>query len=88
MVHPNCCCCVEEDPTDNVPGVPVATVGISNSVNAALLAVRILGTSDPALERKLNKYAENARKENLEVKNPRMKELGWQKYYEQMKKNT
>ncbi|CAI7884313.1 unnamed protein product [Closterium sp. NIES-54] len=30
-------------------GIPVATVAINNAVNAALLAVRILGASDPAL---------------------------------------
>jgi 5-(carboxyamino)imidazole ribonucleotide mutase len=30
-------------------GVPVATVAVDNARNAALLAVRILGTSDPAL---------------------------------------
>ena len=30
-------------------GVPVATVGIGNSRNAGLLAVRILATSEPAL---------------------------------------
>jgi 5-(carboxyamino)imidazole ribonucleotide mutase len=31
------------------PGVPVATVGIDSAKNAGLLAVQILGTSDPAL---------------------------------------
>jgi 5-(carboxyamino)imidazole ribonucleotide mutase len=30
-------------------GVPVATVGVGNARNAGLLAVRILGASDPAL---------------------------------------
>ncbi|CAI5935229.1 unnamed protein product [Closterium sp. NIES-64] len=30
-------------------GIPVATVAINNAVNAALLAVRMLGASDPAL---------------------------------------
>ena len=37
-------------------GIPVATVGISNSENAALLAVEILATADKALEEKLNDY--------------------------------
>jgi len=37
------------------PGVPVATVGIDNGKNAALLAARILALSDKKLEGKLNK---------------------------------
>jgi 5-(carboxyamino)imidazole ribonucleotide mutase len=37
------------------PGVPVATVGIDNGRNAALLAARILALSDPALSAKLKK---------------------------------
>ena len=31
------------------PGVPVATVGLDNSTNAAILAVQILALSDPTL---------------------------------------
>jgi 5-(carboxyamino)imidazole ribonucleotide mutase len=38
-------------------GVPVATVGISNSKNAALLALRILATSDDELDQKLKAFA-------------------------------
>lgn len=34
-------------------GVPVATMAIDNAENAALLAVRILSLSDPALKKKL-----------------------------------
>jgi len=34
-------------------GVPVATVAIGNARNAALLAVRILATSDPDLQQKM-----------------------------------
>lgn len=34
-------------------GIPVATVGISNSRNAALLAVEILALSDPVIAEKL-----------------------------------
>ena len=37
------------------PGVPVATVGIDNGKNAALLAARILALSDKKLAEKLNK---------------------------------
>jgi 5-(carboxyamino)imidazole ribonucleotide mutase len=43
-------------------GVPVATVaiGASGAVNAALLAVAILGTSRPDLRAKLQKYRDDA----------------------------
>jgi 5-(carboxyamino)imidazole ribonucleotide mutase len=34
-------------------GVPVATVGVGNAKNAALLAVRILGASDAAISAKV-----------------------------------
>ena len=37
------------------PGVPVATVGIDNGKNAALLAARILAISDSKLAEKLRK---------------------------------
>lgn len=37
-------------------GVPVATVGIANSKNAALLAVRILAISDQSLASKLQEF--------------------------------
>jgi phosphoribosylaminoimidazole carboxylase PurE protein len=37
-------------------GIPVATVGISNARNAALLAVEILALTDDALAAKLNEY--------------------------------
>jgi len=37
-------------------GVPVATVAIGNARNAGLLAVRILATGDPLLQRKLRDY--------------------------------
>lgn len=37
-------------------GVPVATVAINNATNAALLAVQILGTSDPRLREAMVDY--------------------------------
>lgn len=39
-------------------GVPVATVGIANSKNAALLALRILATQDTQIEQNLVKFQE------------------------------
>lgn len=38
-------------------GIPVATVAIGNAKNAGILAARILGTSDAALQEKLEAYA-------------------------------
>jgi 5-(carboxyamino)imidazole ribonucleotide mutase len=52
-------------------GVPVATVGIANSKNAALLAIRILAISDEALAKKLANYAQQqkdlVKKQNKEL---------------------
>jgi len=44
-------------------GVPVATVGIDNFLNACFLACQILALSDPELRKKLEKYREEKRKE-------------------------
>lgn len=41
------------------PGIPVATVGINGSLNAALLAVQIMATADAELAQKLVAYKEN-----------------------------
>jgi len=38
-------------------GIPVATVAIGGARNAGLLAARILGTSDPALQQRLAGFA-------------------------------
>lgn len=38
-------------------GIPVATVGIGNAENAALLALRILGASDADIARALENYS-------------------------------
>lgn len=40
------------------PGIPVATVGINASLNAAILAVQTLALSDERLEGELKKYKE------------------------------
>ncbi len=40
-------------------GIPVATVAIGNATNAALLALRMLAITDPALAAKLDEYAES-----------------------------
>ncbi len=47
-------------------GIPVATVAIDGSANAALLAVQMLALSEPSLKEKLVKYKEDMEKEILE----------------------
>ena len=44
-------------------GVPVATVGIGAAKNAALLAVQMLGTGDPALRDRYRAYKERLARE-------------------------
>ncbi|MDK6028911.1 5-(carboxyamino)imidazole ribonucleotide mutase [Ignisphaera sp. 4213-co] len=51
-------------------GVPVATVGIGNAKNAALLALRILGIKYPEIAEKLKKFAEEMKNEVLSTKLP------------------
>jgi len=51
----------------NMPrGVPVATVGVNNSTNAALSAARILSANDERIGKKLEEYANSAGDESLE----------------------
>lgn len=40
-------------------GIPVATVAINNSTNAALLAIRMLSISDEKIRDQVSEYAEN-----------------------------
>jgi len=47
-------------------GVPVATVAVDNARNAGLLAVRILGTGDPTLLRKMETFQDQLRERVLE----------------------
>ena len=76
--------CVQERFADVLIGVPVAAVGIDNSINAALLAMRILGAFDAGVRRKVEEFAKSAKEENLKVKGVKIKELGWETYFEQM----
>jgi 5-(carboxyamino)imidazole ribonucleotide mutase len=41
------------------PGVPVATVGLNNSTNAAILAIQILALADPDLSLKLAAFKDD-----------------------------
>ncbi|KAK2606232.1 hypothetical protein QQS21_003403 [Conoideocrella luteorostrata] len=60
-------------------GCPVATVGINNSTNAALLAVRILGCSDQKYGQAMAKYMKNMSDEVV-TKAAKLEELGWEEY--------
>lgn len=40
------------------PGIPVATVGINGSLNAAILALQMIGTGDGQVQQKLHDYKE------------------------------
>ncbi len=47
-------------------GVPTATVAINNSTNAALLAIRILGTSMPEFQKKMKDYQHEMEQQVIE----------------------
>jgi len=49
-------------------GIPVATVGINNSKNAALLAIRILSGKYSDIQKKLDKFIDNQRQKILDTK--------------------
>lgn len=60
-------------------GVPTATVGINNSTNAALLAVRILGSFVPEYQEKMRRYQLDM-EEQVIVKGGRLREVGDAEY--------
>lgn len=56
------------------PGIPVATVGINGSQNAALLAVQIIAAGDPAVQDKLLAYKVDLKKKIVSA-NDELKKL-------------
>ncbi|KAF2445574.1 phosphoribosylaminoimidazole carboxylase [Karstenula rhodostoma CBS 690.94] len=66
-------------------GEPVATVGINNSTNAALLAVRILGATDLSVRERLRVWMEGNEKEVLR-KDQELLDQGFEKYLKGMGK--
>ena len=66
-------------------GIPVATVAINGGANAALLAAKILATSDEALLEKLKIYGENLKKQ-VQAKDTKLQEQGYRAYLDEMKK--
>lgn len=53
-------------------GVPVATVSVDNGMNAGLLAIRILATTDPRLQRWLKQF-ETSQKAKVAKANQRLR---------------
>lgn len=60
-------------------GIPVATVAINNATNAALLAIRILGTSEPEYLTEMQDFLLKQEQEVL-VKADRLEKLGYENY--------
>jgi 5-(carboxyamino)imidazole ribonucleotide mutase len=60
-------------------GIPVATVAINGGANAALLAAKILATSDAVLLDRLKEYSAKL-KSQVEAKDARLKEVGYKNY--------
>lgn len=65
------------------PGIPVATVAIDGGANAAILAARILATSDPELLERLKAYSHEM-KETVQAKSEKLDKLGYKEYMNQM----
>ncbi|KAI0889398.1 phosphoribosylaminoimidazole carboxylase [Annulohypoxylon maeteangense] len=66
-------------------GIPCATVGIGNSTNAALLAIRILGGAYPEYAERMKRYQESMKNEVL-AKDERISSVGWKAYLDDMQK--
>lgn len=64
----------------NMPrGVPVATVSINNSTNAALLAMRILGAGDLGIREMVDGYMRDSERE-VRAKDRKLEDLGAERY--------
>ena len=61
------------------PGIPVATVAIDGGMNAAILAAKILATSDEQLLERLKNYTKEL-KESVQAKDARLQEVGYKNY--------
>lgn len=66
----------------NMPkGVPVATVSVNNSINAALLAARILGAADAGMRQRVEDYM-RASEAEVREKDRRLEQMGPRAYAE------
>lgn len=60
-------------------GIPVGTMSIGSSVNAALYAARIVGTSDERVRDWVERHLQQMDRENMEKKE-RLEREGWRDY--------
>lgn len=60
-------------------GIPVATVAINGGANAAILAAKILATSDESLLAKVKEYAAEL-KEQVAAKDAKLQQVGYKNY--------
>lgn len=60
-------------------GIPVATMGIGNSVNAVIMAARIVGTSDEKVSKWVADHLKQMDDENM-AKEHRLQDEGWVQY--------
>lgn len=65
------------------PGIPVATVGINGSRNAALLALKILAVEDKKIRTKLENYMEGLKKSVVD-KSAKLAKIGYKEYVKSM----
>lgn len=61
------------------PGIPVATVAIDGGMNAAILAAKILATSDEEVLNKLKDYSAEM-KDTVQAKADKLAEMGYEAY--------
>ncbi|MFV0363118.1 MAG: 5-(carboxyamino)imidazole ribonucleotide mutase [Suipraeoptans sp.] len=65
------------------PGIPVATVAIDGAMNAAILAAKIMATSDADLLNRLKDYSEEM-KEAVSAKSEKLAKVGYKQYIKEM----
>lgn len=58
------------------PGIPVATVGINGSLNAAILALQMIATGDEAMQQKLQNY-KNSLKSKIKKANEELASVSY-----------
>lgn len=59
------------------PGIPVATVGINGSLNAAILALQMIATGDDEMQDKLHNYKESL-KDKITEANEELKKINYE----------
>ncbi len=66
------------------PGVPVATVGVDNAINAGILAAQIIGVDNIKVATRLEKFKSDQR-QGVIKKNNKLRKIGWWKYLQTLK---